>query len=86
MSAASGEGIDLLLRELTEFFSRERVQKVIQLAPADGRLRARLFELGFVTSEQLTDEGGWEIEVELSRRSFERLIVQEPELENRLVA
>lgn len=86
LSAASGEGIDLLLRELTEFFSRERVQKVIQLAPADGRLRARLFELGFVTSEQLTDEGGWEIEVELSRRSFERLIVQEPELENRLVA
>jgi len=86
LSAATGEGIDLLLQVLTEFFGRERIKKVIQLAPADGRLRARLFELGFVLSEQLTEEGGWEIEVELSRRSFERLIVQEPELENRLVA
>lgn len=86
LSAASGEGMDLLMQGLTEFFGRERVQKVIQLAPADGRLRARLFELGLVLSEQLTDEGGWEIEVELSRKSFERLILQEPDLENRLVA
>ena len=86
LSAASGQGIDLLLEVLTEFFSRELVQKVVQLAPADGRLRARLFELGFVHSEQLTDEGGWEIEVELSRKNFERLITQEPDLENRLVA
>lgn len=86
LSAATGQGIDLLLEVLTEFFSRELVQKVIQLAPADGRLRARLFEMGFVISEQLMDEGGWEIEVELSRKSFERLITQEPDLENRLVA
>lgn len=86
LSAASGEGIDLLLQVLTEFFSRELVQKVIQLAPADGRLRARLFELGMVLSEQLTDEGGWEIEVKLSRKSFDRLMLQEPDLENRLVA
>jgi len=86
LSAANGEGIDLLLDGLSEFFSRERVQKVIHLAPADGRLRARLFEMGSVLSERLTDDGGWQIEVELSRRSFERLIVQEPDLEQRLVA
>lgn len=86
VSAASGEGIDLLLEGLTEFFNKERVLKLIQLAPADGRLRARLFEIGLVLSEHLTDDGGWQIEVELSRKSFERLIVQEPDLEHRLVA
>ncbi|MCP4289558.1 MAG: GTPase HflX [Gammaproteobacteria bacterium] len=86
LSAANGEGIELLLEILKEYYSRERVQKIVHLVPADGRLRARLFQLGHVLSEQLTDEGGWKIEVELSRKSFERLIGQEPDLENRLVA
>ena len=86
LSAANGEGVDLVIEVLAEFFSKERVQLIIRLAPADGRLRARLFELGQVLSERLTEEGGWELEVELSRKSFDRLIDQEPGLENRLVA
>jgi GTP-binding protein HflX len=45
----------------------------MRLGPSDGRLRARLFDLGRVLSERTTDEGGWTVEVELSRRSYERL-------------
>ncbi len=86
ISAATGEGLELLLEVLTEFFYQERVHRVVQLGPADGRLRARLFELGRVLNEQVTDEGGWELEVELPRKVFEQLKHQEPELEDRLVA
>jgi GTP-binding protein HflX len=86
LSAARGEGIEQLLEVLKEFFSQERVHKVVQLAPADGRLRARLFQMGNILSEQPTDVGGWRIEVELSRKSYQQLINQEPDLVGRLVA
>ncbi len=86
LSAATGEGVDLLLEAVAGFFHQEHVYKVIQLSPADGRLRARLFEFGRIISEQLTEDGGWELEVELPRKAFDRLIHQEPSLEERLVA
>jgi len=86
LSAVTGEGMELLLDALAEFFHQEHVHKVVQLAPGDGRLRARLFELGQVLSEQATEEGGWELEVELPRKSYDRLLQQESGLEERLIA
>lgn len=86
LSAASGEGVMQVFEVLAEFFSRERVHLMLLLAPTEGRLRARLFELGKVLSEQPTEAGGWQVEVELSRKSFDRLIDQEPDLEGRRVA
>lgn len=86
LSARTGEGIDLLLEALAEFFHQERVHKVVQLEPADGRLRARLFELGGVVSEAVTEMGGWEIEIELPKKAYDQLICQESTLEKRLIA
>ena len=86
LSAASGEGMELLREALAEFFHQEHVYKIVQLGPGDGRLRARLFELGRVLSERLLEEGGWELEVELSRRDYDRLLRQESALEERLIA
>ena len=86
LSAQTGEGIDLLLGALGEYFHEAHVRKLLRLAPSDGRLRARLFEFGRILSEQVTDEGGWEIEVTLDRKSYERLIQRETELEKRLIA
>ncbi len=86
LSAKSGDGIEQLLEALGEFFHREQVHKIVQLTPTDGRLRARLFELGEVISDQPTEQGGWEMEVELPRKTFEQLVHQESELENRLIA
>jgi len=86
ISAVTGEGVDLLLDALAEFFHQEHVHKMLQLKPTDGRLRARLFQSGKVLSEQITDEGGWQLEVQLPRREYERLIQQEAELEQRLIA
>jgi GTP-binding protein HflX len=86
ISAVTGEGTELLLQALKEFFHQEHVHKVVQLEPADGRLRARLFELGGVLSEQVTDRGGWELEIRLSRKVFNQLVQQESGFERRLIA
>ncbi len=85
LSAMKGEGLDLLKQALAEFYHQEHVHKLLQLQPADGRLRARLFELGGVISEQITDNGGWDIEIDLPKKAYERLLQQESVLESRLV-
>ncbi|MCP3869463.1 MAG: GTPase HflX [Gammaproteobacteria bacterium] len=86
LSAQTGEGTELLVQALGEFFRKDLVLKKIRLTPRDGRLRARLFELGSVQSEQITEQGGWKLEVELSKKSFDRLMRTESELKNRVVA
>jgi GTP-binding protein HflX len=85
LSAQTGEGLDLLREALAEFYHQEHVHKLLQLQPADGRLRARLFELGGVISEKTTETGGWDIEIDLPKVAYERLLQQETVLESRLV-
>ena len=86
LSAKTGEGAELLSQALGEFFRQEQVLKLMKLKPQDGRLRARLFQLGKVQSEQVTAQGGWEMQVELPRKSFERLMQTESDLEKRVIA
>ncbi|PLX61292.1 ribosome rescue GTPase HflX [Sedimenticola selenatireducens] len=85
LSALSGQGLELLKQALAEFYHQEHVHKLLQLQPADGRLRARLFELGGVISEKATDTGGWDMEIDLPKVAYDRLVQQESVLESRLV-
>jgi len=85
LSAQTGEGADLLVDALAEFFHQEHVRRVLRLEATDGRLRARFFELGTVFSDELTDEGGWEMDVELPKRHFDRLVGQDEALARRLL-
>lgn len=86
VSAHTGEGMDLLLEAIGEHLHQEYVRCLVRLGPIDGRLRARLFEAGRVLEDRATAEGGWELEVELPREDFERLLRQETDLERRLEA
>lgn len=86
LSARTGEGIDLLLEALQAFFQREQVRKVIRLEPRQGRLRAALFDAGRVVRDHPLETGGWELEVEMARRELDRLLKQNPDLLNALVA
>jgi len=86
VSAHSGAGMDLLLQAVGEHLHHEHVRRRIHLGAADGRLRARLFEAGRVLRDRPMDSGGWELEVELPRADYERLLRQEGELEQRIVA
>jgi GTP-binding protein HflX len=84
LSAVDGAGVDALLEALSEHFKAASVRQTIRLKPAEGRLRALLFERGVIHHEAHTDDGGWELDVELSRRDFDQLLSHEPTLRESL--
>lgn len=80
VSAAAHLGMELLLQALQELFGEDMVRCPVHLGPEDGRIRALLFELGHVLEETNTDEGVWELQIELAGREYERLRKSEPVL------
>ncbi|MDJ0739511.1 MAG: GTPase HflX [Gammaproteobacteria bacterium] len=78
LSAADGVGIDRLRQALTQWFRGDVVSGRLSLRPDDGRLRAMLFEQGAIVSENHGNDGGWELDVVLRRREYERLKKHEP--------
>jgi len=79
LSAQTGAGVDLLVAALTDFFHREAVRRHVHLGPEDARLRAALFRAARVLRDESTQAGGWEMDVELPRREFERLRKSDPD-------
>jgi GTP-binding protein HflX len=80
LSAATGSGVDGLVAALTDWYRRDLVSGHLQLGPGDGRLRAILFEQGAIVRENHGKDGGWELDVALKRRDYERLKKHEPRL------
>ncbi len=81
LSARSGAGIDLLHLALEEFFRRAHVRQRLRLSAANGRWHALLHSRGEVLEDLGTDDGGWEMEIDMPEREFRRLLKEEPELE-----
>jgi GTP-binding protein HflX len=83
LSAASGEGIPLLLEAIGDRLRRKTLHRLIHLQPSQGRIRSRLFELGAVLSEQSEEDGGWTLELEMPEQDLNRFMKREnldPEL------
>jgi GTP-binding protein HflX len=83
LSATTGEGLPLLLEAISVRLRRKMLRRRIHLQPSQGRLRARLFELGAVASEQADEDGGWILELEMAEQDLKRFVKREnvdPEL------
>ncbi len=83
LSAATGEGIPLLLEAIGDHLRRKTLHRLIHLRPSQGRVRSRLFELGAVLNEQAEDDGGWTLELKMAEQDLQRFIKREnidPEL------
>jgi len=78
VSAQTGEGLDLLRAAIAERLDLEKLARRVALAPADGRLRAQLYEMGAVLHEKPLDEGGWQLDVTLSPSRWARLFPGRP--------
>ena len=73
LSARTGEGIEGLLAAITTFI-RSRVQHhYLNLPASAGRLRAHLFDLGAVRSEEYDKGGGWIMEVDMESHRLDQL-------------
>ena len=77
LSAATGEGIPLLLEAMEKRLKPGSVRGCLRLEAGQDRQRARLFELGAVVSESPTDDGGWRLEVDMAERDLRRFLKRE---------
>jgi GTP-binding protein HflX len=77
LSAQTGEGIELLLEAIAELLGQDMVSQELHLAPAQGRLRAALYQLGAVEAEQHGDDGVAHLSVRMPRSDWNRLLASE---------
>lgn len=84
LSATTGEGIPMLIDAIARRLRQETVKCVIHLLPEQGRQRAKLFELGAVTSEAALEEGGWTLDLKMTEKDLKRFLKRENLAEQQL--
>ena len=77
LSAVTGEGLPMLKDAIANRLRRKKVHRLLQLAPAQGRQRAKLFELGAVLHEDVLDDGSWALELRMAEKDLQRFIKHE---------
>ena len=77
VSAHDGSGLQALAQTIAERAGALRVERRLRLPPAAGRLRAKLFELGVVTAEQMEADGTSVLDVLIVPRDLQRLSTDE---------
>lgn len=79
LSAATGDGVELLLQAVSELVGQDMVNEELELAPDQGQLRAAFYALGAVESENYADDGTAHLQVRLPRADWNRLMKKGPE-------
>jgi GTP-binding protein HflX len=79
LSAATGAGIELLSQAIAELVGQDMVCEELYLKPNEGSLRAALYKLGAVESEDFADNGVAHLNVRLPRADWNRLMKKGPE-------
>jgi len=73
LSARENQGLDLLEQALRELLQSGIFEGDIELAPAQGKLRAALIDMGAVTAEAFTDTGCRVLSIRLPEKEWQRL-------------
>ncbi|MBD3647249.1 MAG: GTPase HflX [Pseudomonadales bacterium] len=73
VSSLTGDGMEMLLDAIGDCLSDQVVETTLNLEPHEGRLRARLFELGAVLDEEVLGDGRIALHVRLEEHELERL-------------
>ncbi len=77
LSAATGQGIDLLLDVVMDALHRDIISGTVRLGVSQARLRALFYERATVVDERILKDGSWELDVEIDRRGYQDLKRQE---------
>ena len=86
VSARDGTGLELLGAAMCEHLRLASVLRRVRIPAHDGRLRAKLFELGTVVAERAAADGDWEMDVEIRPAALERLWQREALARERIEA
>ena len=77
LSAVTGEGLPLLKDAIANRLRQKKTHRTIHLEAAQGRQRAKLFELGAVLKEVIADDGSWTLDLRLSEKDLRRFLKSE---------
>jgi GTP-binding protein HflX len=69
--------VELLREAIAELLEQDLVHECLPIAPAQGRLRARLYEKGAVLAEHVDEQGQISLEVRLPRVLLAQLLAAE---------
>jgi GTP-binding protein HflX len=70
VSARSGKGLSDLRKALSERLRGDRVKRCLTLLPQHGAIRSDLFRYARVLRDEVTETGGWEMEVEIQKKDL----------------
>lgn len=73
ISAEKDMGMDLLKKAIAEKVGQEMVEMVVDLTPLQAKLRAQLYSMNAVQSEQIDEEGHYHLRIRLRRVELEKL-------------
>lgn len=76
VSAATGEGFEALREAVAERLSGSMVEKVVNLGPEEGKLRAALYAMGAVKDEHFAENGGSEAHVRADAAQLEQVLTR----------
>ncbi len=79
LSAATGAGTELLMQAIAELVGQDMVSEELHLDPNEGSLRAALYNMGAVETEDYGDDGVAHLTVRLPRADWNRLMKKGPE-------
>ncbi|WP_372879152.1 ribosome rescue GTPase HflX [Spongiibacter marinus] len=77
LSAQRQQGLELLADALAEILSGDIVEPELVLNASDGRLRARLYQLNAIQSEQLDEAGRFHLKLRLPLVDWQRFLAAE---------
>lgn len=73
LSANEKQGLDLLEQALTQLLGREMLNTQLKIPPADGKLKALLYEYQCITHERYDELGNWLVDIHIQQADFARL-------------
>jgi GTPase len=77
LSAISGDGLPMLKEAIANRLRQKTTHRTIHLQPAQGRQRAKLFELGAVLNEDVLEDGSWTLELRMAEKDLRRFLKRE---------
>ncbi len=73
LSAQTADGVNLLLDAIVERVSKHRTIGWLHITPAQGKLRAQLFDAGAVIEERVENDGSSRLHIDLDTIDYSRL-------------
>ncbi len=77
LSAVTGDGLPMLKEAIANRLRQKTSHRTIHLQPAQGRQRAKLFELGAVLKEDVLEDGSWTLELRMAEKDLRRFLKRE---------